>query len=414
MDPSSGGPCQVIRNTVPELEKLGVVSEVACLDDPVVSFWDKDRFKVIALGPSNNPWRYNRKLASWLISSLEQYNAVIVHGLWLYHNFALLKAIQRLKKRATTGSDKIKIPKVYIMPHGMLDPYFQRAPERKLKAIRNVIYWALIESKVVREADGLLFTCEEELRLARTSFSPYQPKQEQNVGLGIIEPPLYNFQMQEAFRSKCNNLDDCPYFLFLGRIHEKKGVDLLLKAFAKLVKELSAVQLGQLEVQCSKWNLSTMPPELAPLPKLVIAGPGIETPFGQELQKFVQDNKELCDTVLFPGMLAGDAKWGALYGCEAFILPSHQENFGIAVVEALACAKPVLISNQVNIWHEIHLNGCGLVASDTLEGTQSLITSWLNLSAKNKKAMGTKAFFTYNTYFAIKSQVMLLHKVISK
>ena len=52
-------------------------------------------------------------------------------------------------------------------------------------------------------------------------------------------------------------------------------------------------------------------------------------------------------------MIGGDLKWGALRACDAFVLPSHQENFGISVVEALAVGRPVLISNQVNIWPEI-------------------------------------------------------------
>lgn len=64
-------------------------------------------------------------------------------------------------------------------------------------------------------------------------------------------------------------------------------------------------------------------------------------------------------------MLQGDVKWGAVHGCEEFVLPSRQENFAIAVVEALACGKPVLISDQVNIWREIAEDGAGLVGGDT-------------------------------------------------
>jgi hypothetical protein len=77
-------------------------------------------------------------------------------------------------------------------------------------------------------------------------------------------------------------------------------------------------------------------------------------------------------------MLAGDSKWGALYGCEAFVLPSHQENFGIAVVEALACGKPVLISDQVNIWREIVEDGVGMVEGDTEEGVEKLLRRFLD------------------------------------
>jgi hypothetical protein len=77
-------------------------------------------------------------------------------------------------------------------------------------------------------------------------------------------------------------------------------------------------------------------------------------------------------------MLSGAAKWGALYGCEAFVLPSHQENFGIAVVEALACGKPVLISDQVNIWREIVEDGAGLVEGDAEEGVEKLLRKFFD------------------------------------
>jgi glycosyltransferase involved in cell wall biosynthesis len=76
-------------------------------------------------------------------------------------------------------------------------------------------------------------------------------------------------------------------------------------------------------------------------------------------------------------MLDGDSKWGAFYGCEAFVLPSHQENFGISAVEALACDKPVLISNKVNIWREIANDEAGFVEEDTVDGTARLLNRFL-------------------------------------
>jgi glycosyltransferase involved in cell wall biosynthesis len=100
-------------------------------------------------------------------------------------------------------------------------------------------------------------------------------------------------------------------------------------------------------------------------------------------------------------MLAGDAKWGALYDAEAFVLTSHQENFGIAVVEALACGKPVLISNQINIWHEIEEDKAGLVAADTLAGAAQLFRRWQNLAPENKAAMKQAAKACYENRFDI-------------
>ena len=83
------------------------------------------------------------------------------------------------------------------------------------------------------------------------------------------------------------------------------------------------------------------------------------------------------------------------------MLPSHQENFGIAVVEAMACGKPVLISNQINIWREIAASGGGLIADDTSTGTRHLLENWLNMSALQKQTMSEHAQKTYLSCFAI-------------
>ena len=127
------------------------------------------------------------------------------------------------------------------------------------------------------------------------------------------------------------------------------------------------------------------------LPKFVVAGPGLDTPYGQRIQKQVSDDVVLKNNVVFSGMLSGDAKWGAFYNCEAFILPSHQENFGIAVVEALACGKPVLITNKVNIWKEIHDAQAGLISDDTIQGTSELLIKWDAIPIEERMEIGKNA-----------------------
>src|SRR5690606_4417418 len=286
-------------------------------------------------------------------------DAVIVHGLWLYPSHAVRKAMEELSKSPLSKH----IP-WFVMPHGMLDPYFQNAPDRRMKAIRNKYYWKIIEHKVVESATALLFTCQEELLLAQQPFTPYRPKEEINVGYGIQPPPVYTSDMASAFRGKCELKND-EYLLFLSRIHPKKGVENLIKAYQKLVDQDSAF----------------------PIPNLVVAGPGLDTPFGAQMQALAASNSASKNRIHFPGMLNGDEKWGAFYGCEAFILPSHQENFGIAVVEALACGKPVLISDKINIWREIEEGKGGLVETDTESGTFTLLEKWIGLSAKQKSAL---------------------------
>jgi len=99
--------------------------------------------------------------------------------------------------------------------------------------------------------------------------------------------------------------------------------------------------------------------------------------------------------------LTGDLKWGAVHSAEAFLLPSHQENFGLAVAECLACGVPVLISDQVHIWREIQADGAGIVAPDTLEGTQTVLRSWMELDLEQRQTMAQRGIHCFQTRFGV-------------
>ncbi len=362
LDPAAGGVTQAVKTIIKGLSVAGITNEAATIDPLDAVYLQANDFIIHACGPGKTPWQYAPLLLQWLTANMARYDAVIVHGLWQYPTYAVRKAAQQLN-----GNQ----PKLLVMPHGMLDPYFQKAKGRKLKAMRNWVFWKLTESKLVNRADAMLFTCETELLLARKPFSPYHPKAEKVVGLGVEAPPPYQEQMKLAFEEKLGGSIK-NYWLFISRIHKKKGVDLLVQVYLQLKRE------GH-----------TLPP-------LVIAGPGLDTPFGAALQQSAGTN----ESIHFTGMLTGDAKWGAFYGCEVFILPSHQENFGIAVVEALACGKPVLISDQVNIWREIKEGNAALVQPDTLAGVLQLLIDRLQQTNTEKEALQTSSLPTYKKYFS--------------
>ena len=381
MDPRSGGPAQGIRNSVPSLELLGCANEVVCLGDSASKSSETVGFPIHCVGEPYGAWGWNSQLTLWLGNHLCEYDAVIVHGLWQYQCYAVTKAIRRLKIR---GAEKI--PRVFVMPHGMLDPWFQNARSRFWKAWRNWIYWKAIEHRTVSQADGLLFTCEQELILARNTFRPYAPKQEHNVGYGIAAPPAQSALFRDAFLNRCPELGDRPYLLYLGRLHEKKGIDLLLNAYARVASQASPG---------------------AALPALVVAGPN-EGVYAKQMEQLWAGLKQSlpvayssanAPAVHFTGMLQGDAKWGTLYGCDAMVLASHQENFGIAIVEAMACGKPVLISNKVNICMEIEQDGAGWVEPDTVDGIFTLIQKWLAADGETRSLLGMNAKRCYEKYY---------------
>jgi glycosyltransferase involved in cell wall biosynthesis len=362
MNPARGGLSACIRSLTPALAALGHPSEIVCLDAPREPFLKTIAAPVHPLGSAHLGYGYASRLLPWLKAEARRFDVVIVHGLWQYHGLATYRALTR------PGS-----PRCFVFPHGMLDPWFKR--QYPLKHIKKWFYWWLAERRTLRAAAAVLFTCEEERQLARKSFAGSSYR-ERVVAFGSAAPPDNPAAQREAFFHGHPELRFRPYWLFLGRIHPKKGVDLLIDAYA----ELSAYGVA--------------------LPCLVIAGPCSDPDYLRQLQVRAATSC-LTGTVHWPGMVTGDAKWGALRAAEAFVLPSHQENFGIAVVEALACGTPVLISDQVNIWREITGDGAGLVAPDTAEGTLRSLIRWQALNADTRGRMRAAASSSFEQRYEI-------------
>ena len=107
-------------------------------------------------------------------------------------------------------------------------------------------------------------------------------------------------------------------------------------------------------------------------------------------------------------------KQGAFAVADAFVLPSHQENFGISVVEALANSVPVLISNRVNIWREVEADGAGIVDSDDVEGTLRLLQRWLDTPSTERGAMRHNARKCFEQRFEINRAVDSLLQILNE
>ena len=174
--------------------------------------------------------------------------------------------------------------------------------------------------------------------------------------------------------------------LAIGRLARTKGCDLLIEAFARAAARDPALQL-------------------------VMAGPD-QIGWQNELAANAAQ-RGISGRISWVGMLGGDDKWGAFRSADAFVLPSHQENFGIAVVEAMACGLPVLISDQVNIWREIEADGGGLVEPDDLDGTVRLLHRWLDLSTAQRDAMRERAREGFQSRFLITASTTRLIAVLS-
>ncbi len=354
-----GGPIEGIIQSGLALKASGHEVEILSLDPPSASFKNGFPLPLHCVGRTSQGYGYSPDFVPWLTGKGPDFDAVIVSGLWQYSGVGTRRAAQS----AGFG--------YWVFPHGMLDPWFKR--RYPLKHLKKWLYWPWADYRVLRDAKAVLFTTEEERILARQSFWLYRCREEV-VSYGTAAPPDRAADQAAAFATMVPAVSGKPFLLFLGRIHEKKGCDLLVTAFAKV---------------CVKR------PEL----DLVIAGPA-DGELGPRL-KSLAEQLGVSARIHWPGMLQGDAKWGAFRACEAFILPSHQENFGIAVAEALAAARPVLTTNKVNIWREITGDDAGLVADDTQAGIDDLLTRWLATPPGRRAAMSANALRCFTARFEI-------------
>lgn len=375
VNPAHGGPVEGVKQLGAVNRRAGHIVEVATLDAESASYTKDFPMPLYCFGPSLGKYHYTPRLVPWLRSRLSDYDAIVVNGLWQYNSYGAYQALH-----------DTALP-YYIYPHGMLDPWFKRA--YPLKHIKKTLYWKFFQHRVIANARAVLFTCEEEMRLARNAFHPYQCR-EIVVNYGTSAPKGDSAAQRELFLQKFPQARGKRCILFISRIHEKKGCDLLIRAFKRALDE----HAGEKERFC-----------------LIMAGPD-QTGWAATLKELAA-SLGVADKIVWTGMVSGDLKWGAFYASEVFALPSHQENFGIVVAEALACGLPVLISNQVNIWREIQQDDVGFVENDDQEGTDRLLQKWFALDGGAREQFARRARPCFNQRFEIHQAARSMIEAIS-
>ena len=370
LDPKVGGVATAVLDLSRGLARRGHKIDIVVLDDPGAPWLANIGLPGQALGVGLTSYRYSPKLLPWLKKHGGDYDRVIVNGIWQYLSFAAW--------RRYAGS---AVP-YFVFPHGMLDPWFKET--FPLKHLKKWLYWPWAEYRVLRDAAAVIFTSEEECLLARKSFWLYSAR-EKISPLGVEMPPAASAEVRDKFFERYPELRDKRVLLFLGRLHPKKGCDILIDAFAQVADDSVA---------------------------LVLAGPD-QVGWQAELQQRAEQLK-VSTRVIFPGMLQGEMKRAALAAADAFVLPSHQENFGMAVVECLAAGLPVLISNRINIWREIDQDRAGYVEPDDFSGTTRLLQRWIGAPESVRADMRANARRCFVQHFEISKAVDSLLEVLNE
>lgn len=359
-NPAKGGVIEGVLRLGDAYRSLGHEQHLLTLDAPEDPWCAHCPSPVFAMGRASEAKRfYPAKAIDWLRQHASDYDGIVVDGLW---NAATLAARQVLP-----GSG---VPYA-VFPHGMLDPWFRELQPAKEWVKRQL--FRVNEGPLLRGARAVLFTAESERKLAVQSWPGWTGMREKVVGFGTGEPPPETNQMHSAFRRMVPGVGNLPYVLFLSRIHPKKGVGILLDGFAEACGG-------------SDWQL-------------VIAGPG-EAGFVASLRDQATQ-MGIASQVHWPGMLTGEAKWGALYGCEAMALTSYQENFGVVVAEACACRRPVIVSDQVAVHLEVSEAGAGLVCETQPPSVAAAFTDLLGMLPDKRKVMGADGRALFESGFAM-------------
>lgn len=289
------------------------------------------------------PLRFSRQLAAYLKRAVAQFDIVHVHGLY---RFPPTYAAWQARRQG--------VPYV-VTPHGAIDPYlYSKSSAGSVRFKRLYERWFDLPN--LHAAGAIHYTADEErerasfLRIKAPSFV---------VPVGLDWARYQELPTRGALRARWGQ-GEAPVVLFLGRLHFKKGLDLLIPAFDALRRRVPDAQL-------------------------VIAGPENDD-YGQKVRGWVRE-RGLEAVVHFVGPLHGADVVQAYVDADVFALPSYTENFGMTVAEAMACALPVVISDQVNIHAEVSGAGAGLVtACDAGEVTAAL--EQLLRDADRRRAMG--------------------------
>ena len=315
----SGGPATAIVPMCRALQQNGVdvllVTTAAGMDDADATNGRVADYKGVPakffpsqLGES---FKYSRPLATWLSSNIREFGLAHIHAVF---NHSSIAAAHVCRKAA--------VPYV-VRPLGTLEPWSMTQ-----KSVRKRVFWQVAGKAMLRRAAAVHYTTDAEKNSTESLLGLNQGKV---IGLGVE----VNSSAKEQLAHHFPDLAQQPYALVMSRLHPKKGLDVLIDAFLALVQH----------EKFAHWHL-------------VIAGDGPSD--------YVAKLKEMAaasDRIVFTGWVDGERKDAMLSGASLLVLPSHQENFGMCVMEALARSVPVLVSPHVNLAHEIVLANAGWIAT---------------------------------------------------
>lgn len=339
LSPAHGGPSYTVPRLCRALAVAGAEASllsVGAIDERNIAPVDQYRH-CFAPDWASVPLARDLRCSSALTRSLREIAAKVDvihnHGLWLMPNVDAGRAAQH----AHTP--------FIVSPRGMLS-----STALSFSRLKKRVVWALLQGDVVRRASCIHATSEQEYNEIR-DFGLQNPIT--IIPNGIDVPELGSHPTAAV--------DEGRIVLSLGRIHPKKGLDRLVRAWA------------QVEPSHPQWRLRIVGPD--------------ELGHARELAALAEDLKT--KRVSIDGQIAGDAKTAAYREADLFVLPTLNENFGITVAEALAAGTPVITTKGAP-WHGLEREGCGWWIDHGVETLAATLTSAMSMGSGELQAKGAK------------------------
>jgi len=294
-------------------------------------------FFPIQLGAS---FKYSRPFATWLEEHVSDYDLVHIHAIFNHCSIAAARACS-----------KKGVPYI-VRPLGTLDPW-----SMKQKSFKKKLFWKAGVKTMLTKAAAIHYTTKGEREAVENSLGLNHGV---IVPLGVNAPTTPDTDAVEKLAARFPALLDHPYVLVLSRLHPKKALEVLIEAFVSLSRR----------PEFRNW-------------RLVLAGEG-PADYVASLNRIVEE-QNAAEFVVFPGWLDGEHKEAALRNASLLALTSYQENFGLCVMEALACGVPVLLSPHVNLAPEVAAAGAGWIVPVNKEQIEKALAEALSSDSERAR-----------------------------
>jgi glycosyltransferase involved in cell wall biosynthesis len=342
-----GGPSQMVMGLSSALARENVKVTILTtdsngdsgqkpLDVPLNCPVKQDGYEIIYFRCSPfRRYKFSLDLLKWLNNHAHEFDLAHIHALF-----------SPISSAAATVCRQKNLPYI-LRPLGTLDP----ADLRKKKQLKQ-LYAAILERANLAGAAALHFTSDQEAKISeRFGVSTHDLV----IPLGVIPSGGEGERgrggergKENTIRSRFNIPFDVPLVLFMSRIDPKKGLNLLIPALEKLLAEGGNFYF-------------------------VLAGTNPQDPDYEEKIRLQIQNSPLRSHTTITGFVTGELKSALLQAADLFVLPSYYENFGIAVAEAMVAQVPVIISDQVHIWHQVRDSESGWVGTTDVESLVELL-----------------------------------------